>query len=257
MKNKTMLQAHRGVSTDFPENTMSAFEAAVEQGYDYIELDPAVTSDGQIVVLHDETLDRTAMCDDGSAPTQGIKISDITYADALRYDVGLWFGTEHKGQRIPLLSDVMQFAKNAGIPLKIDNKIAHFDCKYRSEIIRMAKEYGNVGITCYDMDEVRYTLGIYPDAQIHYDGAVDDGVLDELAQLVPEERLVVWLPYKCDLTWWVQVAYADEELCTRVKQIAKLGIWIIEADEHFADAVARFQPDIVETTGSVKPIVCS
>ena len=47
------LQAHRGVSTDCPENTMAAFREAVSQGYDVIEFDPKFTRDGEIVVLHD------------------------------------------------------------------------------------------------------------------------------------------------------------------------------------------------------------
>lgn len=59
-------QAHRGVSCEAPENTMSAFIAAVKQGYDVIELDPAMTKDGKFVVLHDETINRTARNIDGS-----------------------------------------------------------------------------------------------------------------------------------------------------------------------------------------------
>ena len=54
------LQAHRGVSTDAPENTFAAFEAAVKQGYDIIELDPKFTLDNQCVILHDKNLKRTA-----------------------------------------------------------------------------------------------------------------------------------------------------------------------------------------------------
>ena len=51
-KGATMLDAHRGVSTEYPENTMSAFKAASEQGYEVIELDPAVTKDGVIVFTY-------------------------------------------------------------------------------------------------------------------------------------------------------------------------------------------------------------
>ena len=51
-------QAHRGVGTEFPENTMPAFVAAVAQGYDYIELDPAFTKDDQCVILHEPNLPR-------------------------------------------------------------------------------------------------------------------------------------------------------------------------------------------------------
>ena len=253
MENKTMLQAHRGVCTDCPENTMSAFLAAVEQGYDIIELDPAVTADGKIVVLHDATLDRTGRNPDGSTVEEGINISDITYEEALQYDYGLWFGENFAGEKLPLLTEVIDFSKEHNIPLKIDNKIFRFEEKYRNEIIRMVADANCGGITCFDMEGVRYVLDIWKDAYIHYDGGVTDEILEELVALVPKDRLIVWVPYKCDLTWWVNVAYADEELCAKIKKMAKLGIWIIEKQEHYTDAVNRLGADIIETTGSIKP----
>ena len=76
----TLLQAHRGVSSEYPENTMAAFRASVEQGYDLIELDPKHTADGKFVILHDKTLARTARDADGNAPDYAIK--DITLQKA-------------------------------------------------------------------------------------------------------------------------------------------------------------------------------
>lgn len=55
----TNIFAHRGASGDCPENTMPAFKKAIEDGADGIELDVQMTKDGRIVVIHDETLDRT------------------------------------------------------------------------------------------------------------------------------------------------------------------------------------------------------
>ncbi len=57
---KCMLQAHRGVSSDRPENTMVAYREAVIQGYDLIELDAKMTKDNLPVLLHDNHLNRTA-----------------------------------------------------------------------------------------------------------------------------------------------------------------------------------------------------
>ena len=85
------LQAHRGVSSDYPENTMAAFRASVAEGYDYIEFDPKYTSDGEIVILHDHTLDRTARKADGSRVEKGTDIRKVTLAEARSYDYGLWF----------------------------------------------------------------------------------------------------------------------------------------------------------------------
>ena len=74
-------QAHKGVSTENPENTMPAFVAAIEQGYDIIELDVAPTRDLRFVLIHDAKLNRTGRNPDGSELTEEIKITDITYEE--------------------------------------------------------------------------------------------------------------------------------------------------------------------------------
>ena len=76
----TRLQAHRGVCTEYPENTMAAFKGAILQGYEVIELDPNVTADGKFVILHDDTITRTARTATGSIPEETRKVSEMTYA---------------------------------------------------------------------------------------------------------------------------------------------------------------------------------
>ena len=83
---KVALQAHRGVSTDCPENTMAAFRASVEQGYDWIELDPKFTADNQCVVLHDRTINRTGRDRNGQPVEEKTAIIDLTLAQAVAVD---------------------------------------------------------------------------------------------------------------------------------------------------------------------------
>ena len=92
-----LLQAHRGVSSEAPENTMAAFRMSVEQGYDLIEMDPKYTADGKFVILHDISLNRTVRDADGNAVD--LKISEITLAQAQSYDYGSWFSEEFKGEK--------------------------------------------------------------------------------------------------------------------------------------------------------------
>ena len=117
-----LYQAHKGVSTENPENTMPAFRAAVEQGYDVIELDVAPTKDLRFVLLHDKLLNRTARLPDGSPLPEEVPLSEITYGEALEYDFGIWFSEKFRGTKIPLFDDVLAFAKEKGVKLKIDNK---------------------------------------------------------------------------------------------------------------------------------------
>ena len=78
-------QAHRGVATEAPENTMAAYRLAVLQGYDVIELDPSFTKDGVCVLFHDKTLARTCRTDDGGSVSPDRLLSDTAFADLLTW----------------------------------------------------------------------------------------------------------------------------------------------------------------------------
>lgn len=76
----THVQAHRGLSGEFPENTLAAFKGAVDAGFDGIELDIRLTHDHEVVVLHDANLART---------TDGVgRVSDLDYKEIATYDTG-------------------------------------------------------------------------------------------------------------------------------------------------------------------------
>lgn len=246
------LQAHRGVCTEYPENTMAAFLGAICQGYEVIELDPAVTADGVFVVLHDKSINRTAREWDGGIINEEIKIADITYNQAAAYDYGAWFSLKYKGEKLPLLRDVLQLAKEHDILLKLDNKIWGFPEKYMPDFWGLLRESeARLAVTCNSVSAARKTLKEVPDAEIHYDGEVNEEVLQKLRSMT--DQLTVWLPYESERTSWVQVPFASEALCKLVRKYAKLGIWIVDRYEDFDDISKRFTPDIVETPGQVKP----
>ena len=104
--------AHRGASGYAPEHTSAAYTLAIDQGADYIEQDVQLTKDGQLVVLHDPSLDRTAR---GPAEQCTGFVSEKTVADLAACEVGSWFNEAHPdladptfaSQRIPLLADVL------------------------------------------------------------------------------------------------------------------------------------------------------
>ena len=94
-----LIIAHRGLSQDYPENTWLAFERAVELGVDMIELDATLTSDGHMMVIHDDTLTRT---------TNGRGwVCHQTRAELEALDAGHWFSHIGDGQRVPVLLDVI------------------------------------------------------------------------------------------------------------------------------------------------------
>ena len=91
--------AHRGASGTFPENTLSAFRAAIDAGADMCELDVQLTRDGAVVVIHDDTVDRTT---DGKG-----EVAELTVEEIKRLDAGAKFkGGAIQGERIPTLDEV-------------------------------------------------------------------------------------------------------------------------------------------------------
>jgi glycerophosphoryl diester phosphodiesterase len=99
-----LIIAHRGDSANAPENTLAAFRLALENGADGIELDVMLSADQKLVVIHDDTLDRTS---------NGIGQVGNTSFDTLReLDAGSWFSPKFKGEPIPLLDEV--FAELGG-----------------------------------------------------------------------------------------------------------------------------------------------
>ncbi len=100
MRTRPMLIAHRGFSGHYPENTLRAFREALKLPVDGIELDIRRTSDGKLVVIHDETVDRTTF---GSG-----RVSQLTWEELQQLDAGAWKGQEFSGERIPCFEEVLQ-----------------------------------------------------------------------------------------------------------------------------------------------------
>ncbi len=99
---KTWAIAHRGASDKFPENTLIAFEEALAQGADALECDVHLSADGEVVVIHDETVDRTT---DGTGA-----VAEMTLEVLRRLDAGSWKHSRFAGQRIPTLAEVVELA---------------------------------------------------------------------------------------------------------------------------------------------------
>ena len=110
-----MVIAHRGASAYAPENTLAAFDLALRMGAPHIELDVHLSADDQVVVIHDDTLDRTT---NGTGP-----VSDHTLEALRALDAGSWFGPEFAGQRIPTLAETLDFCgKRAHLHIEIKGR---------------------------------------------------------------------------------------------------------------------------------------
>lgn len=130
---KMEITAHRGASVKYPENTMSAFIGAKKLGADWIELDVQQTKDKQIVVSHDTNLSRVT----------GVNkdIIDMNYSDIEKLDAGSFFNKKFKGEKMPLLSDVLKFAEDNNIRLNIELKPTGEEIDFERQVVDLIKKY--------------------------------------------------------------------------------------------------------------------
>jgi len=111
---RPLVCAHRGVSAYFPENTLVAIEEAVRIGAPMTEIDVRRTADGHIVLMHDETADRTTS---GSG-----RVADLTLEEISDLDAGAWKGEQFAGEQVPTLADVLDLCRDKGMFLCVEIK---------------------------------------------------------------------------------------------------------------------------------------
>ncbi|MCD1258296.1 glycerophosphodiester phosphodiesterase [Paenibacillus athensensis] len=112
---RPLVIGHRGAAGEAPENTLASFRLALAQGADGLELDVHLSNDGEIVVCHDATLDRTT---DGSG-----RIGELRLEEIRRCDAGAWFHESFRGERVPVLAEVLELTP-PGVLLNIEVKDA-------------------------------------------------------------------------------------------------------------------------------------
>ena len=253
---KLIFEAHRGVATEFPENTLPAFQAAADQGYGMIELDPDVTADGHFVIHHDSTVN--GRCDrlDGKIPETPVQIAELTLAEARRYDCGLWFNADYRGTPMPTIEETLDFACRCRIRLKFDNKLERLGQKGFVRFVETVRELDTAGIAGFTVnrpDDIAAAAKAYPGAWLHFDGSTDEETLKTAARDAGENPLFVWIPAENPHTSWCRLPKADDALCARVRKYAKLGLWLLTETAELTAARERYGASVIETNGALKP----
>src|SRR5438270_12822926 len=124
--------AHRGGSAEAPENTMAAFRHAIDIGMRFVELDVQMSREGELVVMHDETVDRT---NDGTGA-----IHDMTLEELRNLDAGSWFGPQFVGEKIPMLREVLELCMGAGVGVVIELKAPEINVGLEEKVVKLLSE---------------------------------------------------------------------------------------------------------------------
>ena len=140
---------HRGWY-EAPENTLPAYKESKTHGFSMAETDVSFTSDGVAVLLHDQTINRTARNADGSSIEQTINIHDITYSQALEYDFGIYKSQTYAGTKIPTLTEFLTLCRNLQIHPYIELKSnGDYSTVEISSVAQIVKDTGMRGNVTY------------------------------------------------------------------------------------------------------------
>ena len=132
---ETKVMAHRGASTEAPENTMAAFQKAIDDMADYIELDVQLTNNGEVIVMHDSNAYRTTGVD--------ANIVNMTYKEVKTLDAGSWFSDEYVGENVPSLKEVLELTQGK-IKLNIELKPADNGTALAKNTVQLIEKYNMV-----------------------------------------------------------------------------------------------------------------
>jgi glycerophosphoryl diester phosphodiesterase len=153
-----LVLAHRGASNHAPENTLAAFELALEQGAHGIELDAKLSADGEVVVIHDASVERTT---DGNG-----KVSHLTLTALRRLDAGSFFSDQFRGEKIPTLAEVFEtVGKRAIINVELTNYSTPGDglADRVCELVQRFGLQGNVLFSSFLPSNLKRTRSLLPD----------------------------------------------------------------------------------------------
>lgn len=156
------LCAHRGASGQAPENTLAAFRLALEMGADMCELDVQQTADDRLVVMHDDTLQRTT--------TGKGNVWDMTLAELQSHDAGVWFEKRFAGEKLPALEDVIALARGK-MKLNIEVKMHGHERQIAPlviETIRRENFADECVVTSFDWKIAEEIKALAPDLRVGY-----------------------------------------------------------------------------------------
>lgn len=209
--------AHRGASTLAPENTMAAFQKALDFGAAYIELDVQQSKDDRLVVMHDVALERTAQ--------ETGNIGDYTLKQLKKMDVGSFYDASFKGEKIPTLDEVLnQFYGKIGIIIEIKSPQLYPGIEQnlanKLNKIDPSRNFDRIIVQSFDRDSLKQFHQISPNTELGVlltkeDYPFKPSLLQEVATYAtfvnPKEK------------------YVDQDLVDRVHQLnMKIMPWTID-----------------------------
>ena len=163
---------HRGYSAVAPENTLAAYRMSKQMGFEYVETDVTLTKDRVPVILHDNTINRTARYTDGTEIEEKLLASDLTLAELRQYDFGIYKGQQYAGEKIPTFEEFISLCSelglNAYVELKSNGGFVKDDINYLMTIVDKYNMRDKVTWTSFSSELMTMVKDMFPSVRIGY-----------------------------------------------------------------------------------------
>lgn len=250
-----VVYAHRGASAYAPENTLASIDLAMRLGADWVENDVQRTKDGQLVVIHDDTLARTTDVEQVFPGRGPWRVKDFTAAEIARLDAGSWFGQEFAGARVPTLRQYMTRVQRNQQRLLLEIKRPELYPGIEQETLDLLGELGwldarhvaqRLVVQSFSADSVRTVHGLRPDLVTAFLGTPAVADLPKYAQFT--DRINPW--HTTITADWVAAVHA---LLGAHGRAMEVDTWIVDdaatarkVKEMGVDGIITNAPDVVQ-----------
>jgi glycerophosphoryl diester phosphodiesterase len=212
---RVLISAHRGNSSVAPENTLPAFQSALDAKADLVELDYFHSADGVPVVIHDEILDRTTNSEEVLGKPK-LLIGNLKLADLQKLDVGIWFAATFEGTKLPTLTESLDLIQTKSVTL-IERKGG--DAKTLVKLLEEKQLIDQVVVQAFDWEFVAACRKLSPRMAL--------GTLS--GKPANEDQIKAAAATGADLIVWNHEKIGP----TQIKQIHALGkkAWVYTVDD--------------------------
>ncbi|MET9886730.1 glycerophosphodiester phosphodiesterase family protein [Streptomyces sp. NPDC006430] len=194
-----VVYAHRGASAYAPENTLASIDLAMRMGFDWVENDVQRTKDGELVVIHDDTLARTTDVEQAFPDRKPWHVKDFTYAEIATLDAGSWFGAGFAGTRVPTLREYLDRVQRNQQRLLLEIKKPEIYPGIEEQTLQVLDEAGwldeghvqrRLVVQSFSADSVRIVHEMRPDLVTAFLGTPTVADLPKYAQFT--DRINPW-----------------------------------------------------------------
>ncbi|MEU8437068.1 glycerophosphodiester phosphodiesterase family protein [Streptomyces sp. NPDC029216] len=246
--------AHRGASAYAPENTLEAIGLARRLGFDWVENDVQRTKDGELVVIHDDTLARTTDVEQVFPDRKPWRVKDFTAAEIARLDAGSWFSPRFAGARVPTLREYMEGVQDNRQRLLLEIKKPELYPGIEEQTLKVLEETGwldlqhvsrRLVVQSFSADSVRTVHGLRPDLVTAFLGTPAVADLPRYAEFT--DRINPW--HTTISADWVAAVHGLRGAHGKVMEV---DTWIVDdaptarkVREMGVDGIITNAPDVV------------